>query len=443
MSACNTTRKDTYEDDKAPPFGHEVLKYFGFDEKYINLNNGSYGSLPRAVSRYCIELTEKVESNPDKYHRLEFQPLLVAARKRIATLIGAETDECVFVPNTTSGVNTVLRNFEWEAGDILIGFSTTYYGVSRVLQYISDTRPNPTLSTIQLAFPTTHAAILQAFRDHIRALKASCGVIEKSEGSPKIVAVIDSVVSNPGVYMPWKDMVKICREEGVWSLVDAAHSVGQEIDLRLAEVQPDFWISNCHKWLFAKRGSAVLYVPKRHQHLIKSAVPTSWDYVSPSDALGGPEAPNFIMQHEWPGAIDFAPYISVIPALDFRSWLGGEARINEYCHSLALSGGIRLAEILNTRLLDETNNSELTLNMVNVELPLPTTPSEIDQGKINEFLEHKLLYDWNVYAVHLYHGDCWWIRCSAQIWNEVSDFEYLGKALIELCSEVKQSILNI
>jgi len=51
-------------------------------------------------------------------------------------------------------------------------------------------------------------------------------------------------------------------------------------------------------------------------------------------------------------------------ALDFREWLGGEIKINEYCRTLAIKGGERLAEILGTEGMDKTPNHELTLNMV-------------------------------------------------------------------------------
>lgn len=40
-------------------------------------------------------------------------------------------------------------------------------------------------------------------------------------------------------------MVKICKEEGIWSVVDAAHSIGQEQDIDLRSVEPDFWVSVC------------------------------------------------------------------------------------------------------------------------------------------------------------------------------------------------------
>ena len=71
------------------------------------------------------------------------------------------------------------------------------------------------------------------FREKVRSL---------SPGKHR-VAIIDSIVSNPGVVLPWKEIVKICAEEGVLSIVDGAHSIGQELDINLAEVNPDFWVT--------------------------------------------------------------------------------------------------------------------------------------------------------------------------------------------------------
>lgn len=51
-------------------------------------------------------------------------------------------------------------------------------------------------------------------------------------------------------------------------------------------------------------------------------------------------------------------------ALDFRKWLGGEEVINSYCRDLALQGGKRVAEIMGTRLMDESEGNVQTLNMV-------------------------------------------------------------------------------
>jgi len=452
----------TYDANKKPPqFGHPIKPYWAFDPGYVNLNHGSYGSTPLPVLFKCSELTMLAERNPDKFHRIEYMPMLKEARKRVAELIGAEHDEVVLVPNATHGINTVLRNFEWREGDVLIGASTTYGAVSKTIRYLSDRseQPRPTSHIIEYTFPMSHTEILDHFRKRIKDIKnlypnvefndvpsnsVSSGNAENTNKKNKFVAVIDGITSNPGVLLPWKQMVQVCKEEGVWSVLDAAHSIGQEMDINVNEADPDFFISNCHKWLYVKRSCALLYVPRRNQHLIKSSIPTSHQYASPNDPNFSGDT-NFVTQHEWTGTADQVPYLSVNAALDFRQWLGGEAAINAYCHKLAMDGGKRLAEVMGTKVMDETG--ELTLNMANVLLPLPVekTRGQIytseNLNAINIFLREKLLYEWNAYAAHYFHGGGWWCRCSAQVWNEVSDFEYVGKAFNALCREIKESIL--
>ncbi len=62
------------------------------------------------------------------------------------------------------------------------------------------------------------------------------------------------------------------------------------------------------------------------------------------------------------GTVDWAPYLSVSAALDFRKWLGGEGVIDRYCHNLAIEGGKTLAKVLNTKVMDE--DGQFTAHMV-------------------------------------------------------------------------------
>lgn len=119
--------------------------------------------------------------------------------------------------------------------------STTYGNVAKTILHLNDTNPELTVAPFGLQFPVSNAEIIDAFRAHLRSIPRVAASAANSD--PKIVCVVDSIVSNPGIYMPWKEMVKICKEEGVWSIVDAAHSIGQEPGLNMAEVQPDFWFS--------------------------------------------------------------------------------------------------------------------------------------------------------------------------------------------------------
>jgi selenocysteine lyase/cysteine desulfurase len=116
------TKAHTYDPQSAPPpFGHALFKYFAFDPAYVNLNHGSYGSLPLPVKTYVDQLENEAEANPDLWYRFTYQPRLTAVRAQVAQLIGARADECVMVQNTSVGLNTVLREFDWREGDIIVG----------------------------------------------------------------------------------------------------------------------------------------------------------------------------------------------------------------------------------------------------------------------------------------------------------------------------------
>ena len=44
--------------------------------------------------------------------------------------------------------------------------------------------------------------------------------------------------------MPWERVVEFCKsQENVWTLVDAAHAIGQVVEINLNKTQPDFFIS--------------------------------------------------------------------------------------------------------------------------------------------------------------------------------------------------------
>lgn len=54
-------------------------------------------------------------------------------------------------------------------------------------------------------------------------------------------------------------------------LIDGAHALGQ-LPVNLQQLQPDFFVSNCHKWLCGARGSAIMWVHPDRQPGIKPLI---------------------------------------------------------------------------------------------------------------------------------------------------------------------------
>jgi 7-keto-8-aminopelargonate synthetase-like enzyme len=71
----------------------------------------------------------------------------------------------------------------------------------------------------------------------------------RTDGENVRLALFDTVSTFSGVRFPWEALVKVCKETEALSLVDGAHGIGQ-IDLRhVGKVAPDFFFSNCHKYV--------------------------------------------------------------------------------------------------------------------------------------------------------------------------------------------------
>jgi len=169
--------------------------------------------------------------------------------------------------------------------DGIVLVNLTYVGVERSARYLADIGPPLVLETVDIGLPHTHENIFRAFEAEFNTVQSSPEYVAltKRGERPRIVVIIDAISSVPGLLMPWERLVGFCRgHENVWSLVDAAHALGQIVGLDLSKTQPDFWVSvspilamwaseakfscftqNCHKWLYSKRGCAILYVPRR------------------------------------------------------------------------------------------------------------------------------------------------------------------------------------
>jgi len=155
----------------------------------------------------------------------------------VAKLLHVPMEECVFVKNATTGVNTVLRNLVFKEGDVIVYFATIYGALEKTIVSLSETTPVRGLK-VEYRYPISDDELVRRFEETVKKAKA--------DGLNPRIAIFDTIVSNPGVRFPFEKLVESCRAHEVLSLIDGAHGVGQ-IPLDLGKLQPDFFVSNCHK----------------------------------------------------------------------------------------------------------------------------------------------------------------------------------------------------
>ncbi|KAH2372381.1 hypothetical protein KXV98_008140 [Aspergillus fumigatus] len=407
------------------PFGASMAKsHFMFDPDFKNLNHGrfpssSFGTYPVAVQTALRHFQSQVEARPDPFIR-HIQPQLIdEARRAVASLLNVPTNECVFVKNASTGVNTVLRNLVFKQGDVLVYFDTVYGAVEKTLVSLTETTPLQ-LRKVQYQFPISHDELVRKFLEVVASATA--------EGLTVRVAVFDTIVSLPGVRFPFERLIEA--------------------------------------WLYTPRGSAILYVPLRNQHLIRTTLPTSWGFIpspdSPTTApslmrSSGSGKSAFEELFEFVATTDDTAYLCVPAALKFRSQVcGGEDRIYAYLEKLAMEAGDIVAAALGTEVMQEPGLKPGEVSqlrrcaMATVRLPFAVSGSEQDPktasarltlqaaqaAEVAGEIQKALVRDYGTFVPVFARGGWLWTRLSAQVYLEKSDFEWLAGVLNELCNKL-------
>lgn len=162
----------------------------------------------------------------------------------------------------------------------------------------------------------------------------------------------------------------------------------------------------------------------------------------PNNPLPPSGKPPYITNFEFVGTIDNGPYFCVPSAIKYRQSIGGEKAIMQYCHKLARDAGDLTAKMLGT---DVMENEEGTLGnccLRTVRLPLDLTSVQKLAGKqevgseVGVWLTATMVKEYHTFIALIFYNNAWWIRWSAQVYLELSDFEWGTKILAELCERV-------
>lgn len=212
-------------------------KHFLFAPTYTPLNHASFGTYPRSVQKRLHEVQALAEARPDAFVRYQYPAMLDESRAAMADYLGVPVEEVVFVSNATTAINVVLRSLRFERGDVILHLSTVYGSVEKTIEYLRETTEVDHVN-VEVQYPIDDEVLVAQFQQAVREAK--------SDGKVVRIASFDTISSMPGVRVPWERLVGVCRAEGVLSIIDGAHGIGQ-VTLGLSKVQPDFFTSNCHK----------------------------------------------------------------------------------------------------------------------------------------------------------------------------------------------------
>lgn len=359
------------------------------------LNHGSFGAVPRRVLEAADRWRRQMEANPDRF----FREALPAALRRAAGLLGthvhAREQDLVFVENATAGIDAVLGSVDLKPGDEILTSSHCYPAVRQAIRHACE-RTGGRMLEAEVRLP------VQSESDLLVPLAERLG--ERTR-----LLVIDHIASPTGLVFPVAQLASLARARGARVLVDGAHCPGQ-IDLDIPALGADWYVGNCHKWLFAARGCGVLWA---HSDAQPGLHP-----VAVSHAYGQ----SFTAEFDWTGTRDFSSWLAVEAALEFAGRIGGE-RIRDHNHRLAVQAAERLVRAWQTEL---DGPPELHAAMIGIRLPARLQNAGPPNHETAKQLMAQLLSEHQtVVAINPMSGSLW-ARVSAQIYNTLEDYERLA-----------------
>ena len=387
-------------------------RHWWLDRNITFLNHGSFGACPKPVLDFQDQLRQRLEREPIVFMVRELEPLLDKARATLAKFVGARSRDLVFVPNATSGVNAVLRSLTFNAGDELLVTDHEYNACRNVLDFVA-ARSGAKIVVAPIPFPISD-------EDQIIA-----PILDRVTRRTRI-ALLDHVTSQTALIFPLQKIVPELESRGVRVLIDGAHAPGM-VPLNLTKLGASYYTGNCHKWICAPKGAALLHVREDRQTEVRPAVI--------SHGANSPRADRsrFLIEFGWAGTWDPTAMLSVPAALEFvgSQLPGGWPAVMRRNRELALAARKTLCHALQSEL---PCRDSMIGSIASIKLPDGKSAKPPKTPLYLEALQEKLFRDFQIEVPIIP-----WpsppkrlLRISAQLYNSLPDYEKLAGALMKL-----------
>ena len=400
---CNVQPKPRDDGDLLPPpapFRPGIESQWLLEEGVDFLNHGSFGAVPRAVFDEQTDWRRRVEARPVETLARRGDELIGFAKTAVGEWLGMRPEDFGLVTNATEGVNAVLRSLDLKPGDELLTTTHVYNAVRQAMKYVAG-RSGGTYREIDVPLPVAGSedvvdAVIGGLSDRTRLL------------------VIDHVTSPTALIFPVERIVRECERRGVDVLIDGAHAPAM-LPLNIERVGAPYYAGNLHKWAFAPRGAAFLWVrPDRQSNVHPTII---------SHRLGE----GFAREFGWQGTRDVTAWLSVPRAISFLAELG-EQRVREHNHAMAVWAHRMLCRRWGVTPLSSLDGSMLG-SMATVALPASLQGMSDAEG---EAMQRRLYSQHRIEVpVHRFAGR-WVLRVSCQVYNTARHYERLAEVVSSL-----------
>ena len=274
-------------------------------------------------------------------------PYPVRVQRAAASYLGGRMEEVALTDSTTQGLALIYHGLTLKPGDEILCTTHDHYA---------------THESIRLAAEKSGASWRRVplYEDSASvSADEMVGRLKRAIGPSTRVVGLTWVHSSTGVKIPVRALAQAVADvnrgrsesERILVVLDAVHGFGNQAE-QVAHMGVDFAAAGTHKWIFAPRGTGIVWVPEKNWGLLKPTIPTFYDfepYVAWEDERQ-PKAPTSIAWVSPGGFKAYEHQWAMTEAFEFHERIG-RARIADRIAALNSQCKDGLAKIPGVKVL--------------------------------------------------------------------------------------------
>jgi selenocysteine lyase/cysteine desulfurase len=368
----------------------EVAAAWDSTPGHLNLESGGVQAPPRVVDEAFRLAWDAARRLPPVHLLREQFPRLEEVRSAVAAAAGFPPEEIALVRNTTEALQNVLLGWPLARSERVLTSTQDYWRLQEGLDQRAE-RDGIGIDRIRIPVPLPPdgevvARWLEAVRPETR------------------LALVSEVVNLTGQVLPVAALTAALHARGVAVVVDGAHGFAH-LDGSPASLEADAYGTSLHKWLGAPFGTGFL-------RLRRDRVASVWP-LFPSAARKRDD----IRKFESLGTIAAAPFLGILPALDWWRQVGPSAKLARLRflrdHWLAAFAGYSRGRLL-TRVDGNAAGAIATLSL---------------PGRDPRLVAEELRRREGILIRAIVHPEFSGLRVTPNLHNSIADLERLVAAL--------------
>ena len=259
----------------------QVRTQFDLSPEWLHFSQFYIVSHPRPVREAIERYRRMLDANPfaTVEHGMGFAAFLgqqsqdvafpVRVQQAAAQYLGGRPDEVALTDSTTTGLALIYNGLTLTPGDEILTTTHDHYVHHEAIRLAAE-RNGASWRRIAL-YDAPEAAAAEQMVERLR------GAI----GARTRVVGLTWVHSGTGVKLPMRALTQAVAEanrnrgehERVLVVLDAVHGFGNQ-DVPLAGLGVDFAAAGTHKWIFAPRGTGIIWAPEKNWALLRPTIPS-------------------------------------------------------------------------------------------------------------------------------------------------------------------------